>query len=51
MAKGKMNVYGCGGAGINIARHIANRSQEFNSERLQIVRSSFWIPRQAIWVV
>ena len=30
--KGKMVVYGCGGAGINIARHIANRSQEFNSE-------------------
>ena len=32
MAKGIMNVYGCGGTGINIARHIANRSQEFNSE-------------------
>jgi hypothetical protein len=30
--KGKMVVYGCGGAGINVARHIANRSQEFNSD-------------------
>ena len=30
--KGKMVVYGCGGTGINVARHIANRSQEFNSD-------------------
>lgn len=30
--KGVLNVYGCGGAGINIARHVASRAQEFNSE-------------------
>lgn len=32
MSKGTMNVFGCGGTGINIARHIASREAEFSSE-------------------
>lgn len=32
MAKGSINIYGCGGTGINIAKHIASRSDEFSSD-------------------
>ena len=32
MNKGKINVYGAGGTGINVAKHIASRAQEFDSE-------------------
>lgn len=32
MSKGIMNIYGCGGTGINITRQIARRSEEFNSD-------------------
>lgn len=32
MSKGIMNVYGCGGTGINIAKHVAARSTEFDSD-------------------